>query len=239
MKPVIGVTCARSTQDRRYALHHHYVEAVIDAGGLPFLLPGAPGLSVQDVAKEVDGIIISGGVDVDPKWYGEEPHVACGEIDPIADAFDMELCCHFLKENKPILGICRGSQILNVAAGGTLYQDVAHQAGTTLQHRQKAPDWYPTHQISVTEGSLLKRVLGVSTLQVNSFHHQAVRQVAPGFAAVAHAQDGIIEAIEKQGDGFVLGVQWHPERTYTRTKEEFVLFEEFVRFCGGNSDPHF
>src|SRR5690606_35830530 len=128
--------------------------AVVAAGGLPFLLPATPHAPHGDIAARIDGLLLSGGGDIDPEWYGEEPHVACGRIDPVVDAFEIALCRAFLAEQRPILGICRGAQVLNVAAGGDMYQDVVEQTGSKLQHAQKAPEWHPTHTIAVNEESL-------------------------------------------------------------------------------------
>lgn len=231
MRPSIGITCAFSETEQGYWLRRQYVEAVTHAGGLPLILPATAEAPIEAIAERIDGLLLSGGGDIDPVWFGEEPHVACGRIDPVADAFEISLCRLFLTQERPILGICRGAQVLNVAAGGDIYQDVVEQTGSKLQHAQKAPDCHPTHSVTLHEESLLARILGETTIRVNSFHHQGVRRVAPHFRAVAHAGDGVVEAIEKPGVPVTLGIQWHPERTYGDNPSERALFKEFVSVC--------
>lgn len=231
MRPTIGITCARKVPEDVYTLKTQYVEAIANAGGLPVLLPATSLVQAEDVARAIDGLVLSGGGDVDPDWYGEEPHVMCGRMDPDLDAYEIALCRHVLEQKKPILGICRGSQVLNVAAGGDLYQDVPTFTESTLQHAQKAPGWQATHRVTLAGGSHLRELMGTDVLRVNSFHHQAVRRVAPGFRACAHAADGLIEAIERIDAPLTIGVQWHPERTYHLNEHERALFEAFVRAC--------
>lgn len=237
MKPRIGITCTfgEATPDG-YFLHAQYVEAITAAGGLPVVLPAIPGIDAgKDVpeyakayARLLDGLLAPGGGDADPIYYGEEPSVHHGRIDPIADRFELALIREMLALDRPILGICRGMQVLNVAAGGDLHQDIQAATGSSLQHTQRAPKWYATHEVQVEKGSLLEAVVQVERLRVNTFHHQAVRQVAPGFVASAVAGDGIVEAIERPGSTFVLGVQWHPERMLSHDEAARRLFEAFV-----------
>ncbi len=231
VKPRIGITSAFSESEQGYYLKRQYVEAVTRAGGLPLLLPTTPDVAIDELAQSIDGILLSGGGDIDPHWFGEEPHVRNGSIDPIADTFEIHLCRSFLAAERPIFGICRGVQVLNVAAGGDIYQDLGEQTGSTLQHAQKAPDWHATHQVTVNEKSSLARILGTTRMRVNSFHHQGIRTIAPHFRVAAKAGDGLVEAIEKPGVPFTLGVQWHPERTFTKSPPELALFQAFVQAC--------
>lgn len=179
----------------------------------------------------VHGLLLPGGCDVDPNRFGEEPHLANGRIDPVADAFELALARCFLQLNRPILGICRGAQVLNIAAGGDIYQDVYEQTKTQLQHVQRAPAHYATHKVEIRAGSLLEKVFGKGPARVNSFHHQAVRRLAPGFCASATSSDGLVEAIERTSGGFALGVQWHPERRYHVSARERALFIALIDAC--------
>lgn len=234
MKPRIGITCARdAASPERYALSSAYVEAVRRAGGLPLLLPALGAVDGAEWERALDGLLLSGGGDVDPELYGEEPRVENGRIDPEADAFEIALCRAFLERAKPVLGVCRGAQLLNVAAGGDLYQDLFRQAKTRLQHVQRAPRWHGTHRVQIAPGSLLAAVAGAGSLRVNSFHHQAIRRVAPGFVASAHASDGVVEAVERPGHPFTLGVQWHPE--HLRDAAAAALFGAFVAAAAGQA----
>jgi len=234
MKPRIGITCARGdAAPDRYTLHSGYVEAIAAHGGLAVLLPCLPEADPAEYLDAVDGLLLSGGGDLDPAHFGEEPRVWNGRIDPVADVFELELARRFLAAGRPVLGICRGMQVLNVAAGGDLYQDLREDAGTTLQHDQQAPPWYGTHAVDVAEGSGLRAILQEGRVRVNSFHHQAVRRVAPGFLPAARAADGVIEAIERPGGAFTIGVQWHPERMHPACRASRRLFDAFVRAYSG------
>lgn len=234
MKPRIGITCARdAAAPESFALSCAYVQAVRRAGGLPLLLPAVGAVDGAEWERSLDGLLLSGGGDVDPELYGEEPLVENGRIDPEADAFEIALCRAFLERRKPVLGVCRGAQLLNVAAGGDLYQDLFRQAKTRLQHVQRAPRWHGTHRVRIAPGSLLAAVVGVESLRVNSFHHQAIRRVAPGFVASAQASDGIVEALERPGDRFTLGVQWHPE--HLRDPAAAAIFDAFVAAAAGEA----
>ncbi|MQL52603.1 gamma-glutamyl-gamma-aminobutyrate hydrolase family protein [Desulfofundulus thermobenzoicus] len=238
MSPVIGITCAWDEPAGRYFLSRYYTAAVEEAGGRPVLLPHPPPKrSGMVLPAFLDGLILSGGGDVDPSYFGEEPLPGLGEIAPERDAFEMELTRRALAAGLPLLGICRGAQVLNIAAGGDIYQDIKSQVPGCLQHGQQGPRWFPSHNITIEGGTRLARILGSGIRRVNSFHHQAVRRVAPGFKVAARATDGIIEAIEYSGPAFVLGVQWHPETMWERDGTALDLFkalvEAAVNFSGG------
>lgn len=228
MKPRIGMPCVLGDDTRVYTLREKYVSAIHAAGGMPLLLPCVEDADVDAVVGMIDGLLIPGGGDIDPEWFGEEPDVENGPVDPVADRYEIALCRAVLAASKPVFGICRGNQVLNVAAGGDLFQDVRAQTESRLQHRQNAPGWHGSHRVRIHKGSMLERIVRVPEFRVNSFHHQAVRRVAPGFRVAATALDGLVEAIEATADNFALGVQWHPEQSVARSEEDRRLFEAFV-----------
>lgn len=228
--PVIGVTASRDDRGTTLSIGREYLESVLEAGGLPLIVPYVEDAeSIRSIADRIDGLLLTGGGDIDPAWFGEEPIPGLGWIDPERDRLEISLTRRMLEENKPILAICRGCQILNVAAGGDMFQDLYQQREDLLQHQQKAPRSHLSHSVQVAEGSLLHRIAGSSAIRVNSFHHQAVRAVAPGFIACATAKDGVIEGVESVRHPFVLGVQWHPEHLAEIDAVSRRLFEAFVR----------
>ncbi|MBO8142283.1 MAG: gamma-glutamyl-gamma-aminobutyrate hydrolase family protein [Firmicutes bacterium] len=211
----MGIACAHeaSGSTGRWHVDGAYIRAVTGAGGVPVLIPPAgDSKRLEAVLDRVDGLLLPGGIDVDPYLYGEEPLPGLGKVDPEWDALDVAAARAALARGLPVLGICRGAQVLNVAAGGTLYQDIPAQVPHALQHWQNRPGWAASHSVSVVPDSLLAGIAGRRRLRVNSFHHQAVKDVAAGFRAVAHGADGVVEAIESLVHPYALGVQWHPER---------------------------
>lgn len=211
-KPIIGIS-STSGDGNTTSAPLTYVKSVIRAGGVPVVLPitSDPEL-LSRMLDGVDAIIMTGGEDIDPlKWFGEEPVAALGEVAPERDAYDIALIRMAVGKGLPVLGICRGEQLMNVAFGGTLYQDIPSQAKSVVKHQQKAPGWYGTHSIKIDKTSLLFKQIGVDSVAVNSFHHQAIKDVAPGFRVTARSKDGIVEAIEKVGSSKVFATQFHPE----------------------------
>ena len=193
-----------------------YVEGVVQAGGLPVVLPPVGGAREAEVLLDgLDGLLLSGGSDLDPGYYGEEAVAELGVTVPERDAFEMSLVEHALRRGMPIFGICRGMQVLNVALGGTLFQDLPTQVDhlVLLGHRQETPKWQPTHEVEVDVGSQVAEILGTGELKVNSYHHQAIKTLASDLVAVAHAPDGVIEAVESGdlSERWTIGVQWHAE----------------------------
>ena len=232
MKPRIGVTCGSAPEGRSLALDLDYLDAILGAGAIPLVIP--PDLQEESLAEtlqSLDGLLLSGGPDVDPVHFGEEPLPGMGRIDPGRDRVELGLARLALEAGMPILGICRGAQVLNIAGGGDIFQDLPSQAEGLLKHVQlPTPMPHPTHGIRIEPGSLLASVTGRNSLRVNTWHHQAVRKVAPGFAVSAAAPDGVIEAIEKTGAPFVMGVQFHPESMAKGgSPEATLLFETFVK----------
>lgn len=236
MKPRIGVTCGSAPEGRSLALDLDYVDAILRAGAIPLVIPpNLPEESLADTLQSLDGLLLSGGPDVDPVHFGEEPLPAMGRIDPGRDRVELGLARLALEVGMPILGICRGAQVLNIAAGGDIFQDLPSQAEGILKHvQQPTPMPHPTHGIHIEPGSLLASVTGRDSLRVNTWHHQAVRKAAPGFAVSAAAPDGVVEAIEKPGAAFVLGLQFHPESMEKGgSPEATLLFEAFVKSTAG------
>ena len=172
-------------------------------------------------------MILSGGHDVSPYNYGQEPNPKLGETFPERDTYDMLLLEESKKRNIPILGICRGSQIINVAAGGTLYQDLSLIPGNVLKHNQVSKPTLKTHKIQIEENSIISEIFGKETM-VNSFHHQALDKVADDFKVVARASDGIVEAIQHKTYKFLVGVQWHPEMLAVECDEARELFKRLI-----------
>ncbi|NLL18237.1 MAG: gamma-glutamyl-gamma-aminobutyrate hydrolase family protein [Clostridia bacterium] len=227
MNPLIGITCGQEQEG--YSVTRYYSEAIQRAGGIPVLLPvTGEQILIEAYANKLDGLLLTGGDDLDPVLFGEEPLRGLGPVDPDRDHFELELCKLLLVNGKPVLGICRGMQVLNVACGGTIYQDLVRQLPESLEHRQRAPKNRVSHQVVLDSSSLLRGVLKTSALRVNSFHHQAVKDLGQGLKAVAKASDGVIEGVEKE-TGFVLGVQWHPERLWQDYEEQGRLFAAFVK----------
>lgn len=211
MKPRIGITVSLTIHDDRAveALERAYVDAVLRAGGIPLVLPACDPADVEAVAAGLDGILLSGGGDVDPAWYGGVPTPELKGVEPGRDAWELALVAHAVEVGLPVLGTCRGAQVLNVALGGSL---IAHlPTVTTAEHCQKDRWAEPVHDVSVQQASTLRAVVGADVLGVNSLHHQAVDRVGTGLRAVAWAGDGVIEAVEGIGTAPLLGVQWHPE----------------------------
>lgn len=231
MGPIIGIVCGHDTKDGgdRYYVAYSSIRSVAEAGGVPIMIPYTNDEDKLARALQlVGGVLLPGGVDVDPELYAEEPIRGLGRIDPIWDALDVTAARIALERDIPVLGLCRGMQVLNVAAGGSLWQDIPSQVKDALQHGQKAPRWAATHRIDIEADSVLAEVLGTSR-RVNSYHHQAVKEPGRGIRVTARAADGIVEAIESTEHRFALGVQWHPELMIDSDPEQRGLFQRFVQ----------
>ncbi|MFZ5639122.1 MAG: gamma-glutamyl-gamma-aminobutyrate hydrolase family protein [Bacillota bacterium] len=232
MQPVIGITCSLDQNTDRSYLAQYYVRAVEAAGGVPVALPALKNLSlIPHHLAGINGLLLSGGVDVDPAFFEEEPWPWGGEITPERDWYEIELVRQALELKMPLLAICRGMQVLNIAAGGSVHQDIGRGIRNPLKHSQQAPRWYPTHRLDIEPGSLLEGILQAESVRVNSFHHQAVKNLAPGFAVTARSSDGVIEAIERIDARFTMGVQFHPECMWERAPKFLELFKALVKAC--------
>tara|TARA_B100001964_G_scaffold131914_1_gene145730 strand:- start:38 stop:769 length:732 start_codon:yes stop_codon:yes gene_type:complete len=236
-RPLIGITMSRrkSSSGERdlYGVLYPYVEAVCGQGGLPMLIPlGLQMDELRDLYDRADGLVLSGGGDIHPEQYGDTLTELCTRIDPERDELEFALVRWAAAEGKPILAICRGIQSMNVALGGTLWRDLATELPNAAKH-----DCYPnyprdqrTHSLSVTPDSRLAQLLQVTSVEVNSLHHQACREVAPEMRQVAIAPDGIVEAAEIPNHPYAVGVQWHPEWIQD-TRDQQGLFAGLVNAC--------
>ena len=234
--PIIGIT---GRKDRSARLHNYpmysvgqtYVEAILHVGGIPLIIP--PVMGEEEAAAlvgQLDGLLFSGGEDIAPRRYGMEPSPHLGGVDEQRDASELTLFRVAAAQQKPIFGICRGHQLLNVALGGTLYQDLASEYPDALEHSAFPARCIeePIHAVSVEPDSPLERILDGLTFQVNSAHHQAVREPGRGMEVIARAPDGVIEATWCPALPFCLSVQWHPEAMVARDPLMYRLFSAFV-----------
>ncbi|MBU0491571.1 MAG: gamma-glutamyl-gamma-aminobutyrate hydrolase family protein [Chloroflexi bacterium] len=238
MRPLIGVTClwdepTLDTHAPRFGHNQVYARAVVGAGGLPVLLPLLPEPDLlRELFDRLDGILLSGGRDVDPAHFHEQLHPKTVLVPPASDEVELTLARWALAENKPALGICRGHQVLNVAAGGTLYQDIPSQCPSPLGidhtwHPERPRDQI-AHTVTAVPGTRLAAIIGTDPLPVNSSHHQAVRHLAPAFVAGAWTPDGVLEGLERPGETFCVGVQFHPEELWQRDPRALALFRALV-----------
>ena len=239
-RPVIGIatqTLPAVAGERQacWLMGHSYVEELRKVGAIPWLIPLVPHDpdTLREIFERLDGVFITGGVDVDPASYGEAKSPLCGATDPDRDAVEIALLRHALDRKLPVFAVCRGIQILNVACGGTLYQDVAAQVPAALKH-----DFFPTpeqpsrkylaHDVTVKPGSRLGHILREAVVPVNSMHHQAIKTLAPNLAPTAYAPDGIIEGVEGADGPYLVAVQWHPEELTDSHPGMARLFTSFV-----------
>jgi len=232
-RPVIGITIGYSIQDREiFALRDDYVRAVERAGGLPVVLaPGTPE-DAPVLLDHLDGLLLTGGADVDPGLYGQPPHETVTRIIPERDALEVALCREALRRDMPLLAICRGQQVLNVATGGTLIQDLPSQWKGAVNHDPEGERWSPAHDVRILPGTRLREILGQERVEVNSFHHQAVKEPGQGVVVSAFAEeDDVVEGIEIPGRRLTVGVQWHPEAFWDKDGRFQPLFEALVKAC--------
>ena len=231
--PVIGVTA--NTTNGKLELNNNYLSAVLNGGGAPVILPYTENERVLDeLIAACDGFRFSGGGDIDPEYYGEPTLPACGAIDPERDVPEMALLKRVLATNKPILAICRGSQLVNIALGGTLWQDISSQLGTDIEHRI-LPGTELAHDAKVLKGTPLYDVIGYEDITINTVHHQAVKALGKGLYPMVVAPDGIVEGYYLDDKRYVRADQWHPERIYPISKESAPIFADFINACKQSS----
>jgi putative glutamine amidotransferase len=212
---------------REMALGMRYLVALEAAGAIPIVTPPLPPELARSLLTRVDGVCLSGGPDLDPEAYGERRHERTGPVESELDAFELALARAADEDELPILAICRGMQVLNVARGGTLHQHLPDLHAGDVVHRQSAPGTETTHQVTIRESSRIARMLERTRTDVNSFHHQGVARLGSGLVITGRAPDGTVEAIEAMDREFVIGVQWHAETLVARP-EQAALFEAFV-----------
>ncbi|HTK51997.1 MAG TPA: gamma-glutamyl-gamma-aminobutyrate hydrolase family protein [Gemmatimonadaceae bacterium] len=241
-RPLIGVTTQTLQAidgipeglPHSVVMNQRYYHAVASAGGAPVLVPLLDDLeTLRAIYERMDGILIPGGVDVDPKAFGEKPHERLGRIDPARDRVEIQLVKWAVEDDKPLLGLCRGLQVINVALGGTLYQDLETEYPNAIKH-----DYFPTygysrdhlaHDVAVEAGSRMRHALVNAAVPVNSMHHQGIKALANRLSASAVAPDGLIEAAESTSESYIVGVQWHPEVFEVSDPSSGVLFTDFVQ----------
>lgn len=233
-KPLIGLTPAHDMESGDVKARPTYMRALKAAGAIPVVMPlDASEEDLKQLSQDLDGFLFTGGPDVHPFLFGEETQAHCGNVSPARDQMEISLLPMIMELQKPILGICRGIQVLNIALGGNIWQDIPSQVTRDfpLAHSQPFSYDMPCHTVALTEGSLLARISESSSIKVNSMHHQAVKDLAPGLIASAYSTDYLIEALEMPDYPFFIGVQWHPEYLWEKNKEAFRLFQTFVKAC--------
>lgn len=224
MKAFIGVTACIDSASRRFFVNPAYIGAIYKNGGIPIVLCPVRKQEIPTLLGKLDGIVLTGGGDISPLILGEEPCKNIGEISTLRDHFEIALTQLALRRNLPILGICRGMQVMAVAAKGKIIQDLE----SPLCHMQKSPKYIRTHTVQIKKGSLLFSICGKKTIAVNSFHHQSVLTCGKNFRPCAYSPDGIMEAMEHKKHPFALGVQWHPETLYTKSKYQQNIFATLI-----------
>lgn len=228
--PLVGITCGRSVKRNsptRCHTNEAYVQAILDTGGLPVLLPAVDPALAGAYLDRVDGLLLPGGIDIEPTRYSAQPHPMLGETDGVRDAFELAITLAAWERRMPLLAICRGLQVLNVALGGSLIQDLPSERPSSIAHRQTEPRPEGTHEVAIEPGSMLARLIGDRCI-VNSFHHQALDRVADDLIVTAAAPDGVIEAVESGSRPGILAVQWHPEEMQSTDAAARSLFVHFV-----------
>jgi putative glutamine amidotransferase len=232
MRPVVGVTLGDGDEPGVHAMREDYLRSVERSGALPVVLPPVCPADVPALLDRLDGVLLSGGVDVDPALYGQAPHPKLGRVNRRRDDFELALTREALRRDVPILAICRGHQVLNVATGGTLVQDVPSLIGGVVEHDGRGPRWRRAHPVEVKAPSRLREILGRDALSVNSIHHQAVDRIGEGLAVSALSpEDGVVEGLEMPGRRFVVAVQWHPESFWSRPDSFQRLFDAHAEAC--------
>lgn len=231
MKPIIGVL-AEVDSTLTCKVNGAYITAIEKSGGIPVLLPYGQEDATLDAFTDVcDGFLFTGGADVDPLRYGEKVKDTCGTIQHRRDELDFAMFNRALATGKPILAICRGAQLVNVALGGTLYQDIPTEFITDMIHRQIEPKDAFSHNVCVIEGTPLRALVGKERIPVNSFHHQAAKKLGAGLCVMACADDGIPEAFYLSGDRYLRAYQWHPEGLFENDIYSRIIFSDFIKAC--------
>ena len=231
-RPTIGFLVNLGENSTYYEKRERiYVSAVEKSGGVPLVLPYCDGAELDRFVEECDGFFFTGGADVAPERYGEARSDACGEVEMKRDDLEFRAFEKIIKTEKPILAICRGMQLINVALGGTLYQDIPSEIKTEILHRQTEPLLEISHEVSVLPNTPLFDLVGKNRVAANSFHHQCIKSFGKGLLPMAKADDGIVEAVYLDGARYLRAYQWHPERICDRNRENRLIFDDFIKAC--------
>lgn len=235
MKPKIAILPLVDAQRESWWMLPGYMNGILEAGGMPVMLPlTSEAEALDEIAQSYDGFLFPGGQDVTPALYGQEKSPECGETCEDLDEMSKALFERILGTGKPILGICRGLQLLNVLLGGTLYQDLPTEHPSEVEHHMRPPYDAVTHSVEVAQDSPLHALLGRTSLGVNSYHHQAVRDLSPQLRAMARSEDGLVEAAWMPGKQFLWAFQWHPEFSYKTDESSRRIFKAFVNACAAD-----
>lgn len=226
VKPIIGVLPAHDKDTNYCRINQEYLSAILKTGGMPILFP----LIEEDVdiawyVNQCDGILFTGGIDIHPELYGEEKLEVCGKTSSIMDSMQLKVMKYILDKEIPALAICRGMQILNIALGGTLHQDLSIKI-THLEHRQLNPNIVNTHLVDVKEKSILNMITGANSMSVNSIHHQGIKDLGSDLEVMANSEDGLVEAISYRNQ--IIAVQWHPEKLVNNDPAQIKIFTYFI-----------
>ena len=231
-KPLIGVMPLWDEGKKSIWMLPGYLEGIQEAGGTPVIFPLTEDREeLEQLCSLCNGFLITGGQDVDPAIYGETPIPQMGEICTVLDQMERQVLEYVIKEDKAVLGICRGIQYLNAMLGGSLYQDLNVQHPSKTEHHMEPPYGRVIHQVQIIDGTPLHQLLQVTELGVNSYHHQAVKTLAPSLTVMAESEDGLVEAVYMPKKNYVWAVQWHPELSYQTDKYSRKIFESFVAAC--------
>ena len=231
MQPIIGMLVTVDNEGTVNAMRP-YADAILQSGGVPVILPYTTEDAV--IARYValcDGFCFTGGVDVAPAHYGEQASPACGEIHPLRDELELAVFRAARDTDKPLLGICRGAQLFNVALGGTLIQDLPSERPSPIAHRQIEEKFSPSHEVCVLPDTPLHALTGAQRMTANSFHHQAVKQLGNGLLPMAYADDGVIEGFYHATARYLRAYQWHPERLCATNAQNRIIFKDFIQHC--------
>ncbi len=232
MKPVIGLIPLYDDEKDSFWMLPGYMRVIEKCGGIPIMLPLTTDKDeLEQVYNLCDGILFTGGHDVSPKVYGEEKKETCGVSCHMRDAMEGYILRDCLEDNKPFLGICRGIQFVNTYLGGTLYQDLPTEYQSTVEHHMEPPYDKAAHQVEILKGTKLAEILGAGMHAVNSYHHQAIKEMAPDVEKMAVSEDGLIEAIAVKNHRFGIAVQWHPEFSYETNQDSIKLVDAFINEC--------
>ena len=229
--PIIAILGAID-DDKIATLQGTYTSAIENSGGIPIIIPYTESDDVLTRYIEIcDGVLFSGGCDIEPKKFGECTKETCGKIQLFRDALEFSFFKKAFEAKKPIMGICRGIQVINVALGGTLYQDIPTEIPSDIKHRQSEPNTLPSHEVKILSDTPLMELIGKERMTSNSFHHQSIKALGEGLEVMALADDGIIEAVYYNGENYVRGYQWHPERLSKTVSDNKLLFDNFINAC--------